>query len=518
MRNRLTYAGFGVLSTVAGVAVGHLVAALTDPASSPVLAVGATVIDLTPTPLKEWAIARFGTHDKTVLIGSVLLGVLVLAAVAGLLALRRLRYGAVLLVALVAVAAAAAVTRATGGPADVVPSLAAAVAGVGALWWLDRLDRLHRHADPADDSADDPTDDTGVATSGSSRRGVLVATAALTAAAAAMGGAGRWITAYRTRPADVRLPAASDAAAKLPEGLDERVPGITPFRTPTSEFYRVDTRLTLPVVDLHSWSLTIDGDVDQEVTFTFDDLLGMDLIERDITLTCVSNDVGGRYVGSARWLGVRLTDLLDRAGVANTRADQILSTDVDGMRIGTPFDLATDGRDAMVAIGMNGAALPREHGFPARMVVPGLYGFISATKWITRITLTTYAEQDAYWTQRDWATHAPIKVSSRIDTPRPLSTIDAGRTVIGGVAWAQHRGGVEKVEVRIDGGAWQEARLGPSGGEDYWRQWYLPWTAEPGQHSLAVRAGTGDETQTAARATPFPNGSSGIQEVVVTVR
>jgi DMSO/TMAO reductase YedYZ molybdopterin-dependent catalytic subunit len=512
MRNRLTYAGFGVLSTVAGVAVGHLVAALTNPAASPVLAVGAAVIDLTPTPLKEWAVARFGSNDKPILIGSVLLGVLVLAAVAGLLALRRFRYGAALLVALVAVAAAAALTRPAAGAADLVPSLTAALAGVGALWWLDRL---HRRARPAPD----PALGASGSAPGPSRRGVLVATATLTAAAAAMGTAGRWITAYRTRPADVRLPAATDAAARLPTGLDDRVPGITPFRTPASKFYRVDTRLTLPVVDLDGWSLTIDGDVDEEVTFTFDDLLGMELIERDITLTCVSNDVGGHYVGSARWLGVRLTDLLDRAGIAGTRADQILSTDVDGMTIGTPFDLATDGRDAMIAIGMNGEALPREHGFPARMVVPGLYGFISATKWITRITLTTYAEQDAYWTQRDWATDAPIKVSSRIDTPKPLSTIDGGRTVIGGVAWAQHQGELEKVEVRIDGGGWQEARLGPSGGQDYWRQWYLPWTAEPGQHSLAVRAVTGDdETQTAARATPFPSGSSGIQEVVVTVR
>ena len=213
-------------------------------------------------------------------------------------------------------------------------------------------------------------------------------------------------------------------------------------------------------MSLDGWSLTIDGDVDKEVTFTFDDLLAMDLIERDITLTCVSNDIGGRYVGSARWLGVPLTDLLDRAGIATTKADQILSTDVDGMTIGTPFDLATDGRDAMIAIGMNGEALPREHGFPARMVVPGLYGFISATKWITRITLTTYAEQDSY-RKRKWATDAPIKVSSRIDTPKPLSTIDAGRTVIGGVAWRQHQGGLEKVEVRIDGGGWQEARSAP---------------------------------------------------------
>ena len=505
MTRRLLHAGFGVLATIVGVAAGHLVAALTEPAASPVLAVGSTVIDLTPTPLKEWAIAHFGTNDKTVLVGSVLVGVLLLAAVAGLLTLRRFAYGAGLLVVLVAVAAAAALTRPTAGVADLLPSIAAAIAGVAALAWLVGA--------AAARTADGQTGGTGP-----SRRGVLVAGGALAAAAAVMGGAGRWITSYRTRPENVDLPAAADPAPAFPAGLDDRVPGITPFRTPTGDFYRVDTRLTLPIVGLGDWSLTIDGDVDREVSFSFDELAGMDLIERDITLTCVSNDIGGRYVGGARWLGVPLKGLLDRAGIGSTGADQILSTDVDGMTISTPLDLATDGRDAMIAIGMNGGALPQEHGFPARMVVPGLYGFISATKWITRMTLTTYAEQDAYWTQRNWATDAPIKPSSRIDTPKALATIDPGRTVIGGVAWAQHRGGVTKVEVRVDGGGWQEARLGPSAGQDYWRQWYLPWTAEKGQHTLAVRAVDGHhEEQTAARATPFPNGSSGIQSIVVTV-
>src|SRR6478736_3154803 len=481
MTRRLLHAGFGVLATIVGVAAGHLVAALTEPAASPVLAVGSTVIDLTPTPLKEWAIAHFGTNDKTVLVGSVLVGVLLLAAVAGLLTLRRFAYGAGLLVVLVAVAA-----------------------GAAALAWLVR-------AAPDRTPAEDPGTGTG-------RRGLLVAGGALAAAAVVMGGAGRWITSYRTRPENVDLPAAADPAPAFPAGLDDKVPGITAFRTPNGDFYRVDTRLTLPIVSLGGWSLTIDGDVDREVSFSFDDLLAMDLIERDITLTCVSNDIGGRYVGAARWLGVPLKDLLDRAGIGNTKADQILSTDVDGMTISTPLDLATDGRDAMIAVGMNGEALPQEHGFPARMVVPGLYGFVSATKWITRMTLTTYAEKDAYWTQRDWATDAPIKLSSRIDTPKPLSTIDAGRTVIGGVAWAQHEGGVAKVEVRVDGAGWQEARLGPSAGQDYWRQWYLPWSAEKGQHTLAVPAVDGrKEEQTAARATPFPDGSSGIQSIVVTV-
>ncbi|MFC7495360.1 MULTISPECIES: molybdopterin-dependent oxidoreductase [unclassified Nocardioides] len=493
MRTRLLFAGFGVLAALVGVAAGHLVAALTEPAASPVLAVGSQVIDLTPTPMKEWAIRTFGTHDKDVLVGSVALGVLVLAAVAGLLARRRLRYGAALLVVLVAVPAIVA--------SQVWPSVVAGVVGIASLWWLTRSAR------PAAPATSDP-----------SRRGVLLAAGTLAVAGVAMGGAGRWITSYRIRETEIALPAATDPAPAFPRGLDGRVPGITRFRTGRDAFYRVDTRLVLPVVDVSEWTLTIDGDVEREVTFTIDDLLSMPLIERDITLTCVSNEVGGQYVGGARWLGVRLTDLLDRAGIDGTRADQILSTDVDGMTISTPLAVATDGRDAMIAVGMDGRSLPREHGFPARMVVPGLYGFVSACKWITRMTLTTYAEQEAYWTARDWATDAPIKVSSRVDTPKPLSTIEPGRTVIGGIAWAQHQGGIERVEVRVDGGEWEQARLGRSAGVDYWRQWYLPWTAEPGQHTLSCRAVTGDGTvQTGTRATPFPDGSSGIQEIVVTV-
>ena len=257
--------------------------------------------------------------------------------------------------------------------------------------------------------------------------------------------------------------------------------------------------------------------VDKKLELTFDDLLAMPLIERDITLTCVSNSVGGPYVGGARWIGVRLTDLLEMAGVQDG-VDQILSTDVDGMTIGTPYELATDGRDAMIALGMNGEALPREHGYPARMVVPGLYGFISACKWISNINLTTYADKDSYWTDRDWATHAPIKISSRIDTPKVLENIKAGDTFIGGVAWAQQNGGVAKVQVQVDGGPWQDAELGPSAGNDYWRQWHFPWQAEPGQRNIACRVIDGNgNTQTPARAEPFPEGSSGIQQLIVKV-
>jgi DMSO/TMAO reductase YedYZ molybdopterin-dependent catalytic subunit len=492
-----------MLATVLGVAAGHLVAALTDPASSPVLAVGSTVIDLTPTPLKEWAVAHFGTNDKPILVGSVLAGVLVLAGLAGVLARRRLVVGAGLFVLLVTLAGAAALSRPTAGFDAVLPAVAAGVVGVAALWWLTRS----RGLDEPDHQGTQPA---------ASRRTILVSAGLMAAAAVAMGVAGRQIARARGVIKDLVLPQAADPAPPFPEGIEGKVAGVSPFRTPTKDFYRVDTRLTLPVIDVDSWTLTIDGDVQDEVSLSFDDLLAMPLIERDITLTCVSNDIGGPYVSATRFTGVRLTDLLERAGVGS-KADQILSTDVDGMTISTPLDLATDGRDAMIAIAMDGEALPREHGYPARMVVPGLYGYVSACKWITRMTLTTYAEKTAYWTDRGWATDAPIKLMSRIDTPKPLSTIQTGKTFIGGVAWHQHQG-LTGVQVRIDGEEWRDATLGADAGSDYWRQWYVEWDAKPGQHMLAVRAVAKDgETQTAARATPFPDGATGVQSIVVTV-
>ena len=497
MRTRLTWAGYGVLATLVGIGLAHALASLVDPAASPVLAVGSGVIDLTPTPAKEWAIRTFGSADKIILVGSVMVGVLLLAAAAGVLARRRLALGAAVLVALVAIAAVAVMTRPSATVLDLLPSLLAAAAAVGSLILLARQQ-------------------SAVASPGG-RRGVLLAIGGLSAVAVTGGVAGRVISGLRLRPEDITLPAPVEAAPTLPRGLDSQVPGITPFRTPTKDFYRVDTRLDTPIVGADDWTLTIDGDVDRKVTITFDELLDMPMIERDITLTCVSNSVGGPYVGAARWLGVRLTDVLDLAGVGS-RADQILSTDFDGMTISTPLDLATDGRDAMVVVGMNGKPLPRENGFPVRMVIPGLYGFISATKWLTRLTLTTYADQDSYWTKRDWATDAPIKISARIDTPKALAKLDAGDVVLGGVAWAQERGGIAKVQVRIDGGPWKDANLGPDGGDDYWRQWFYRWPADSGSHRLAVRAVSGDgEPQTAVRAEPFPDGASGLHELLVTV-
>jgi DMSO/TMAO reductase YedYZ molybdopterin-dependent catalytic subunit len=503
-RHTLRHAAYGVLSTVVGLAAAHLVAAFTVPAASPVLAVGSTVIDLTPTPLKEFAIRQFGTADKLVLVGSVTIVVLLLAALAGVVAGRRETPGLLIIVGLAGVAGVLAVLRPGSGPLDVVPAVVAAVVASTSLWWLHRVD--DRALTGPSQGGDGPT-----------RRGVVLATGGLAAAAVTMGALGRWVTSYRLGGTDVTLPTATDPASAFPRGLEEMYDGISPLQTPTADFYRVDTRLTVPAVDVDSWTLTIDGDVDQEVTLTFADLVAMKTVERDITLTCVSNDVGGPYVGAARWLGVPLKDILAKAGIDSTKADQILSTDVDGMTISTPLDVAMDGRDAIIAIGMNGGPLPREHGFPARMVVPGLYGFVSACKWITRMTLTTYDAEQAYWTEREWAIDAPIKLSSRVDTPKPLSDSKAGTVIVGGVAWAQGVG-IDKVEVRIDGEAWQPAKLGPQVTDDYWRQWYFEWDAKPGQHFIACRATNKDgDVQSDMRMTPFPEGSSGIQEISVNV-
>lgn len=513
----LRWAAAGVLATVAGMAAGHLAASLLNPSSSPVLAVGSTVIDLTPTPVKEWAVREFGTNDKPILIASVIGATLLLAAVAGIVARRSLVLAAGLLVGLVGVAGVLAMLRPVAEPVDLVPAAAAAVVGLAALRVLTGVLKGPELPPPGTTTPASVNQAGHVGERrGATRRGVLLTSLATTAVAAGMAVAGEWVIRMRTAIGNITLPGPAKPLPPLATGLEARFEGISDFRTSNSDFYRVDTALTLPVIPLDDWRLTIDGDVRDGYSLTFDELLRMPMIERDITLTCVSNEVGGQYVGAARWLGVPLKELLDRAGVGSG-ADQLLSTAVDGFTISTPLAVALDGRDAMVAVGMNGEPLPAEHGFPARLVTPGVYGFVGATKWLTKLTLTTYAEEEAYWTERGWATDAPIKVASRIDTPRPLSTIEPGRTVVGGVAWAQHRG-IARVELRLDGGAWQEARLGPDAGVDYWRQWYLPWDATSGRHLLAVRATTVDgEVQSAVRASPFPDGSSGVQEIVVNV-
>ncbi|MBG6098580.1 molybdopterin-dependent oxidoreductase [Nocardioides luteus] len=510
-RHTLAHAAAGVLAGAVGMSVAHLTAALLTPASSPALAVSTAVIDATPTPVKEWAVRELGSADKPILIGSVLLVTIAFAAVIGVIARRRLRLGVGLIAGLVLLAGAAVVRQPLFQITDLVPTLVALVLGPAVLVLLTRALTRALTAEPAPSHRREVPND-GAAT----RRSVLIGFGALALLSAAAATGGQLIVRSRTALADLMLPRVRDPLPALPAGLEDTHQGISRFITRNRDFYRVDTKLAVPIVDQNSWSLTIDGDVERELTFSYDDLRERENVEHDITLTCVSNEVGGKLVGAARWTGVPLKELLEEAGVGRN-ADQILSTDVEGFTISTPLEAALDGRDAMVALGMNGEVLPRVHGFPARLVVPGLYGYVGATKWVTKLTLTRYDEATAYWTDRDWAVDAPIKLSSRIDTPRPLSNISAGRTVIGGVAWAQHHG-VAKVDVRIDGGRWQPADLGPDAGIDYWRQWFLPWDAEPGSHQLAVRVTDRDGTvQSDERATPFPDGSSGIQQIVVTV-
>jgi DMSO/TMAO reductase YedYZ molybdopterin-dependent catalytic subunit len=316
--------------------------------------------------------------------------------------------------------------------------------------------------------------------------------------------------------AAVVLPPPTSAAPALPAGTDLGLPGLSAFRTPNGEFYRIDTALLVPQLSTTDWRLRVHGMVGREIELDYDGLLARGLIERDITLTCVSNEVGGSLVGSARWLGAPLADLLREAGV-RPGADQILSRSVDGLTIGTPTDVVMDGRDALLAVAMNGQPLPTRHGFPVRMVVPGLYGYVSATKWVVDLELTRFVDAQAYWVERGWALRGPIKTMTRIDTPDGRSQVRAGRVAVAGVAWAQHRG-IERVEVRVDRGAWQQARLASVPSTDTWRQWVVDWDATPGEHVIEARATDSTGSPQPQRVTdPFPSGATGwpARDVVV---
>jgi DMSO/TMAO reductase YedYZ molybdopterin-dependent catalytic subunit len=317
--------------------------------------------------------------------------------------------------------------------------------------------------------------------------------------------------------AALTLPRPASPAPPVPSGAVLDVAGLTPHLTSNGSFYRVDTALRVPDVPLGGYVLRIHGMVDKELELSFEDLLRRRLLERRITLTCVSNPVGGKYVGNATWLGVPVRDLLEEAGV-RSGADAVKSTSADHMTIGTPLSSLDDPhRDALVAVGMNGEPLPLQHGFPVRMVVPGLYGYVSATKWLVDLEVTRFADFKAYWSTRGYSVKAPIKTSSRIDVPRPFQHVKAGRVPVAGVAWSQDRG-IRKVEVAVDGGSWHEAELAEQDSVDTWRQWVWRWDAEPGNHTLEVRAtdATG-YTQTDSRAPVAPNGSTGWHSVNVTV-
>jgi DMSO/TMAO reductase YedYZ molybdopterin-dependent catalytic subunit len=518
----------GVIAAGAFLAAAELAAVFAARDASPILAVGAFVIDIVPQPLKEFAIAAFGSADKLVLLGGLGLAVLVASAIAGVLELRRPPWGTVLLGIAGVLSLAATVTRAGATALAWLPPVVGAVVGILVLRLL--VGRLR--VSPAGRAAPESRTETstkeaagsgradGAAERGVDRRGFFVV-AAVAAASALVVGVGARLSNAASASIDalrnaLRLPPPRTTVT-VPAGAELDVPGLTPLFTPNADFYRVDTALTVPSVDPGSWRLTIDGMVGRRVELTFDELVAMGLDEYAVTLTCVSNEVGGDLIGNAVWLGVPVRDILAMAE-PDAGADMVLSRSVDGFTASTPLDALTDsGRDAILAVGMNGVPLPFEHGFPVRMVVPGLYGYVSATKWLSELKVTTFAADQAYWTPRGYSAEAPIKLSSRIDTPRAGRPVPAGPTAIAGVAWAQTVG-IERVEVRVDDGPWQRAELSTPVNRDTWVQWVLEWDASPGTHYVTVRAVDLDgRVQVGERAPVAPDGATGWQRVLVTV-
>jgi len=566
----------GVLAAAVAIGAAQLAAGLTVPQGSPVIAVGQAAIDLTPPPVKDFAISAFGAHDKTVLLGGILAVLALYAAVVGMLAVRRLAFGLWGLALFAVIGLAAALTRPDSTPEYVVPTLAGAAAGAFALTRLTRAAsrlgarprstrwrgrRAARSFGPvigqAGQPADPPTltppdltaapqqgagppepprppetarppaysftylpkpDDPGPPR-GPARRRFLVSSGIAVAAAAAGTLAGRELITRRDvsqARAAIRFPRPAVPAPPLPADSNLNIPGLSAFITPNGSFYRVDTALLVPQVDPATWQLRIHGMVRREITISFAELLERPLVEDYVTLTCVSDPVGGPYVGNAKWLGASLAALIRQARPL-AGASQLLCTSVDGFTSGTPLQVVLDGRDTLLAVAMNGTALPVEHGFPARMVIPGLYGYVSATKWVTDIEVTTFPAASAYWVQRGWSQQAPIKTESRIDVPASGATIRPGPTPVAGVAWAQHKG-IAAVEVRVDRGPWHEARLAAVPDIDTWRQWVWEWPATPGSHLLEARAtDRAGYTQTAVQVQPPPDGASGYPSATVTV-
>jgi len=642
-----------LLAAAVAMGVAQLIAGLSIPAASPVVAVGEAAIGSTPLTVKNWAIAAFGQDDKNVLVGGVLVVVFLYAMVIGALAIRRMWLGYAGLVIFAALGLSAALTRPDASVSWVWPTLVGAVVGAFALnrlitsghasvteaaaaraqresllaesqrpitfggtgttdggragrepagtadggragrepagttpgetGWLgiggapDAADgatagngagaSLARGTGPdasetgatgagatgtsatgagatgagevpavagapgrdaggqdipAEWAAQGAPSPLGAGTVGSTARRSFLWTAGLTVAAAAVGEyAGR---SFATRKnvsaaqAAIRFPKPAYPAEPLPRGINPPIPGLSSFITPNGQFYRVDTAIIVPEVDPSSWQLRIHGMVAREVVITFDQLLRLPLIEEYVTLCCVSNPVAGPYIGNAKWLGASYASLIRQAGPLRG-ADQLLCTSVDGFTSGTPISMVLEEpREAVVAVAMNGTPLPTEHGFPARLVVPGLYGYVSACKWVTDIEVTTFGNAVAYWSQNGWSQQAPIKTESRIDVPASGSQVKAGTVTVAGVAWAQHKG-IEAVEVQVDGGPWHEATLVPVPGIDTWRQWYWHWPdARPGSHTIQARATdkTG-YTQTSIQEPVAPNGATGYPQATVTV-
>ncbi|MFG1607316.1 molybdopterin-dependent oxidoreductase [Actinoplanes sp. NPDC049265] len=551
----------GVGAAAAALGVAELIAVGTGPNSAPLLAVGGVVIDTVPAPVKDFGVAVFGVHDKTALLTGTAILLVGYAFVAGVVAARRWWAGVAMVSAFGVVGVAAAVTRHDAGVVAALPSLVAAVVAVVVLRGLLAVSAgvpLARALVPAggaaagSDAAGDGASGVGtspragggggdseVVSRGSAgrrpggagvavggggeaypeegRRRFLKGLGVVVGVSALGGVVGRLLTGRRAVSQarnDVVLPAARQSAPVVPAGV--QAPGATAYVTGNDNFYRIDTALYPPQVDPATWQLRIHGMVRNPITVSWADLLRRPMVERYVTLTCVSNEVGDTLVGNALWLGTPIRELLEEAGPL-AEADQVVQRSVDGWTCGSPTAVLRDGRDALLAVGMNGKPLPVEHGFPVRMVVPGLYGYVSACKWITEIELTRFADFDAYWVPRGWSAQGPIKTQSRIDTPRAGGTRAAGAVTVAGVAWAQHKG-IAKVEVQVDDEPWRVATLAATVSADTWRQWSYVWNAAPGKHRIRVRAtDTTGYTQTSTPAPPAPDGATGWHAIDVTI-
>lgn len=533
----------GVASVAFGAGVGELAAAMFAPESSPFVVVGSLLIDLAPPWAKDAAIALFGTADKAALLVGIGIVLLAVAGAAGVLEARRPPFGRLLFGVLGLVGALAAATRANAPMLAIAPSAVAAIAAVLALQFLvrrlpvtpatpatpvtrRRTDAATRGAgtgaspESSFDSGNGPADAGADASHAVDRRRFLgwAGGAVAVGAVAALGGyvlqaGSRAVTAIRDT---IALPRPT-AIAPVPAAAELGIDGLAPVITPNAQFYRIDTALAVPAVEPSDWSLRIHGMVERDVTITWDELLALPLEESVTTLACVSNEVGGGLIGNAVWLGYPIRELLARA-VPSADADMVLSRSVDGFTASTPLAVLEDDRNAILAVGMNGEPLPAEHGFPVRMVVPGLFGYVSATKWVVDLEVTRFDRATAFWTDRGWSERGPIKLSSRIDVPRSGQSLTAGPVTVAGVAWHQHVG-IERVEVQVDDGPWQPATLATAISIDTWVQWRYEWDATSGTHTLRVRAVNADgEVQTAEVQGVVPDGATGLHERSVEVR
>ncbi|ROS25220.1 DMSO/TMAO reductase YedYZ molybdopterin-dependent catalytic subunit [Rathayibacter sp. PhB127] len=497
----------GLVSAAVTLATAELVAVFTGAGGSPLVAVGGFVIDIVPPGVKDTVIALFGTGDKLVLLVSLGIAVALLAIAAGLLEYRKTPLGVLVLAAVAGLGALAAVSREGASGIDAAPSVVGMVAGAMVLRAASARLRAWDE-EPAQGSTD--------------RRSFLRLVGIAGAAAVVAGVGARVVTAAASAVTAVReavvLPTPAATAAPIPAtGVLDDIEGISSYVTSNDDFYRIDTALSVPSVDPADWSLKITGMVEEEITLTWDELLALPLEEHLVTLSCVSNEVGGDLIGTALWLGYPIRELLARAR-PTAGADMVLSRSIDGFTASSPLEVLTDeGRASLLAVGMNGQPLPVEHGFPVRMVVPGLYGYVSATKWVTELKVTTFEDDVAYWSTRGWTERGPIKVESRIDVPRQGQAVPSGTVAVAGVAWAPHTG-ISKVEVQIDGGAWQPARLAEAVTADTWIQWVYEWDAIAGDHVVLVRATDSEGlVQTQDEAPPAPDGATGWHMRTVTV-